>query len=104
MTRFTFRLSPPIEATVDPFAEKAVTESISAPLTTCLSKMSLRAAESPKRLLKTSLSILLKASLVGAKTVNVAVSSLSVDTRSAALRAVTRVEKALFEVAISTTD
>ena len=91
-----------MEGTSAPFAANADTESISELFTTCLSKIAVKASVSVRSPSKVASSILSNAALVGANTVKVAEVSLSVVTKSAAVRAVTRVEKSSLDAAIST--
>ncbi len=63
------------------------------PLTTCVNNTSVNAVLSANKALNTFASILAKASLVGANTVNMADSSDNVVTKSAAVSADTNVEK-----------
>ena len=69
---------------------------------TCLSSTSVKAPVSANKSVNAVSSILSKAALVGAKTVKVAVSSLRVVTKSAAVSAATSVEKFSSASAIST--
>ena len=91
-----------MDVTAPPLAAKADTESISASGTTCFRRISVRVAVSASSPSSVESSILSKATLVGAKTVKVASSSLNVVTKSAAVNAATSVEKSSFPTAMST--